>query len=85
MKVHNKYANTAPAGAVYIGRGSPYGNPFVIGRDGTREDVIRKFEEITLPGLDVRALRGKHLVCYCHPKACHGDSIMKKANRESPT
>ncbi len=25
-------AGTAPPGAVYIGRGSPYGNPFVVGR-----------------------------------------------------
>ena len=33
----------APAGAVFIGRGSKYGNPFVIGPDGTREEVIRKF------------------------------------------
>ena len=28
---------------IYIGRGSPYGNPFVIGKDVTREEVIEKF------------------------------------------
>jgi|TARA_Y100000310_G_scaffold297893_1_gene331292 hypothetical protein len=29
----------------YIGRGSVYGNPFVIGRDGNRQEVIAKYEE----------------------------------------
>ncbi len=28
---------------VYIGRPGPWGNPFVIGRDGTREQVIAKY------------------------------------------
>lgn len=27
----------------YIGRGGCFGNPFEIGRDGTREEVIQKF------------------------------------------
>ena len=27
-KVHNKRARTAPPGAVYVGRPSPWGNPF---------------------------------------------------------
>lgn len=27
----------------YIGRGSPFGNPYRIGTDGDREEVIRKF------------------------------------------
>jgi hypothetical protein len=30
---------------IYIGRGTKYGNPFKIGRDGTREEVIQKYEE----------------------------------------
>lgn len=29
----------------YIGRGSPLGNPFIIGKDGTREQVIAKYSE----------------------------------------
>jgi hypothetical protein len=34
----------APArGRVYIGRPSKWGNPFVIGRDGSREEVIEKY------------------------------------------
>ena len=29
---------------VYIGRGSPFGNPFKIGIDGTRLEVIEKYK-----------------------------------------
>lgn len=79
-KVHNKYANTAPANAVYIGRGSLWGNPLRIGWDGTREEVISRFEKEILPNLDVSPLRGKDLVCFCAPKPCHGDALLKKAN-----
>lgn len=67
-------------GAVYIGQGSPYGNPYVIGRDGDRDQVCDLFEKNILPGLDVSALRGKNLLCFCAPKRCHGDAILKKAN-----
>lgn len=80
-RVHNKYHKTAPEDGVYIGRGSPYGNPYVIGKHGTREEVIRLFEIHVLPKLDVSQLRGKHLVCFCKPAACHGDLILKKANQ----
>jgi len=34
-RILNKHTHGIPAGAVYIGRGSPWGTPFVIGRDGT--------------------------------------------------
>lgn len=43
-KVLNKRVNGVPAGAVYIGRGSKWGNPFRIGRDGDRAAVIAKYE-----------------------------------------
>lgn len=76
-KVHNKHHGTAPADAVYIGRGSPWGNPFVIGIHGGRDDVCDLFEKDTLPHLDLTPLIGKDLVCYCAPKRCHGDSILR--------
>ena len=85
MKVHNKYKNTAPSDAVYIGRPTKWGNPFVIGKDGTREDVIRKYEEwiVTQPNLmqALHELRGKDLVCFCAPQGCHGDVLLKLANK----
>ena len=85
-RVHNKRANTAPADAVYIGRGSPWGNPFVIGKDGNRDEVCDRFETEVLPKLDLEPLKGKHLICWCKPARCHGDSIIaalraREANR----
>lgn len=89
-KVHNKHHRTAPPDAVYVGRGSPYGNPFshMSGTNAThqvssRAEAIQRFEDEVLPTLDVSALRGKHLVCFCKPQACHGDSILKKANEST--
>jgi len=79
--VWNKH-KTHPTNAVYIGRGSPYGNPFKIGRDGDRDEVCDRFEREILPTLDVSALRGKDLVCFCAPSRCHGDAILRKANAE---
>ncbi len=70
---------------VYIGRPGPWGNPFVIGKDGTREEVILKYAEHLLadPALVARAkreLRGKTLGCWCKPHICHGDVLMEIAN-----
>lgn len=84
MKIHNKKHGTAPADAVYIGRPSKWGNPFVIGRDGNREQVIAKFEEWILgqPQLlaQLHEIKGKDLVCFCAPEACHGDVLARLAN-----
>lgn len=32
-----------PAGAVYVGRGSKWGNPFVVGKDGPRATCIQLY------------------------------------------
>jgi len=84
MTIHNKKHGTAPADAVYIGRPSKWGNPFVIGKDGNREQVIAKFEEWILgqPQLlaDLHEIKGKDLVCWCAPEACHGDVLARLAN-----
>lgn len=63
---------------VDITRGAgPWGNPFRIGRDGTREEVVAKFREHgEKTGLDKKArieLKGKVLGCACRVKPCHGD------------
>lgn len=72
---------------VYIGRPSVWGNPFKLGVHGsTREEVIAKYETWLL-GKDNKWLRdklpelkGKILGCWCAPKACHGDVLVRLAN-----
>lgn len=82
-KVHNKRAGTAPPDAVYVGRGSRWGNPFKIGRDGDRDEVCDRFEREILPTLDLEPLRGKDLVCWCKPARCHADAILQRLNEQT--
>jgi Domain of unknown function (DUF4326) len=79
---------------VYIGRAVPrsglrasiWGNPFVIGKDGTREEVMAKYRQWLAGKPELLAklpeLKGKVLGCWCAPAACHGDILAELANRE---
>jgi hypothetical protein len=84
-RVLNKRTHGVPHGAIYIGRPGKWGNPFVIGRDGTREEVVAKYRAHLLGNAALLAalpeLRGKDLVCWCAPHACHGDVLLALANR----
>lgn len=66
---------------VYIGRPSKWGNPFLIGRDGTREEVVAKYREwiVTQEDLlkDIGELHNKVLGCWCSPESCHGDVLLE--------
>lgn len=72
---------------VYIGRGSKWGNPFKIGRDGDRKTVIKKYELWVVNQSDLmdslHELEGKTLGCFCHPKSCHGDILKKLLDTRS--
>ena len=78
--------DTAPGpGCVYVGRPSPLGNPYEIGRDGDRASVIQQYAiwlEARLRERDpvvLTALLGIRdtdaLVCHCAPKRCHAEVI----------
>jgi hypothetical protein len=71
---------------VYIGRPSKWGNPFTIGKDGDRDEVIRKYKEwiVTQPNLmrSLHELKGKTLGCWCKPNACHGDVLVELSKEE---
>lgn len=75
---------------VYIGRPGPWGNPFMIGTDGDRETVIKKFElwlqedddAVTLRER-LGELRDKVLGCYCAPNSCHGDVLARMADEDA--
>lgn len=43
VRIWNKRAGNTPVGVIHCGRTSIYGNPFVIGEDGTRDQVCDKF------------------------------------------
>lgn len=85
MTVLNKYhhGNKVPPGAVNIMRGTPFGNPFVIGADGDRDAVIEQYRRWLWNRIkidasfasQVRELHGRDLCCCCAPKACHGDVL----------
>lgn len=69
----------------YVGRPSEYGNPFIIGRDGTREEVVAKHiqyldEHPELKEKIKKDLMGWDLGCFCAPEACHADILLRIAN-----
>lgn len=83
--VVNKYKDDFD---VYIGRGSPWGNPYVIGEDGTRDQVIQLYKDLFFKKIqngdiahaDLLNLKGKRLGCFCSPQNCHGDIIAEYVN-----
>jgi hypothetical protein len=88
IRVLNKKRLTGPVtNAVYVGRPSIWGNPFVISKDGTRAQVIAQYEAwiVRQPALMARLheLRGKNLICWCAPQACHADVLLRLANIRS--
>ena len=76
--------------SVYIGRPTILGNPFVIGKDGTREEVLQKYRrglwramqsgnERVMAELKRLATIASEsdliLSCWCAPEPCHGEII----------
>lgn len=83
-KVYNK-KHSPNADGVYIGRPSKFGNPFKIGEDGDRSEVISKYEnwlnsQPELIAAAKKELIGKNLICWCSPLQCHGHVLLRIAN-----
>lgn len=83
-RVLNKHRDAVPSTALYCGRGSIAGNPFRIGPDGDRDAVCDRYEEWA-PKQDwwrdfLVTARGRDLVCFCAPRRCHCDFILREAN-----
>ena len=87
MQVFNNSIHSYPKDTVYVGRPSKWGNKFIIGKDGTRAEVISKYanwirtQEHLMNALD--ELKGKDLLCWCAPQACHADLLLAMANAET--
>ena len=85
---HHQSGYVFAPGDISIMRPSVFGNPFKIGPDGTRMEVIEKYKELVRrdPRLIERIrkeLRGHRLVCCCKPKPCHGDWLVEVAESEA--
>jgi len=92
IQVVNRHHGKAKPGVhrVYVGRPTALGNPFTIGKDGSREEVIEKYQKwlgtqlyrptkacdqfITLVEYMMTECY-MELECSCAPQACHADII----------
>lgn len=86
-----------PEGAVYVGRGSKWGNPYYVGPGLTPQGAAWRYRDCLfgdlpwpasrpMPTLDeIRSeLRGKNLACWCpENQPCHGDVLLELANKEN--
>ena len=79
--VHPQLISWAKSNGLYvrIDRGTKWGNPFVLERDGDRDTVIDRYrqrlarEDLLLAALG--ELAGMALGCWCAPRRCHGDVL----------
>jgi len=79
------------AGVVFIDKerfpkkSSLFYNPYKIGRDGNRDEVINKFKNYILARLEkepnlkieLEKIKDKNLGCWCYPEKCHGDVLLE--------
>ena len=69
-----------------IDRRTKWGNPFQLGQDGTRAEVIAKYRIWiqTQPQLlaSLHELKGQRLGCWCAPLPCHGDILAALADKK---
>lgn len=69
----------------YPKKSSVFSNPFKIGRDGDRNDVLDKYREYIVEKLDKESslkdellrLKGKNLGCWCAPEPCHANILLE--------
>lgn len=73
---------------LYIGRPSKWGNPFAVGKDGTRKEVLELYKEHVIKNMldDLPELEGLRIACWCKKpstpnKGCHGDILVELFKR----
>lgn len=87
MKLWNRHTMPKDLVYTYIGRGTPWGNPFVVSDrlpQGAAADSYRCMLAKKLAAKDPSALKLVHdlvnvenIVCSCTPRKCHGDSFVE--------
>ena len=96
VKAQRKKGEIVTPFDVYIGRRctqggwnlqtSKWANPYVVGKDGTREEVLEKYVKHLLINsdllLELEELRGKTIACFCSTEEdCHGDILINFLNK----
>jgi len=83
MRILNMKTDRLGPNAVRVDRATHWGNPFTIGKHGSREEVIELYrkhlwQRLASGDLDKRqlqALQGRDLACWCRPQRCHAEVI----------
>jgi len=80
VPAYSPYGRELPQDVVVVCRPSRWGNPYLPGRDGTRDEVIALYRSWLSDRLAadpdfLEPLRGKRLACWCAPLACHADVL----------
>lgn len=69
---------------VRVDRRTKYGNPFVVGKDGDRDEVCDQYAAYLAQNEELQSrvheLRGKALGCWCWPERCHAMELARLAN-----
>jgi len=82
----HKGVDVIPDDAILIDRTTKWGNPFAMHGEKDRETVVEQYREWLMKSPEAKHLRtairrgelnDKKLVCWCHPKACHGDVLLE--------
>lgn len=76
-------------GKRYPSKSSIFANPYKIGKDGERNDVIIKYKKYILDKINTsieyqeefEKIKGKNLGCWCSPEKCHGDVLLELTNK----
>ncbi len=92
--VLNRKEHNVPEGAIYIGRGSKWGNQWshlpnssarhkVWTREEAvvchRRDLLHKIKVGAISIRELATLADKVLICYCSPELCHGHTLAAAA------
>lgn len=90
MRVLNLHQAIGGVSYVRVDRGTDWGNPFVIqsATESERNRVCDLYEQYARWRLTVEPhwldpLHGKNVACWCAPKRCHAETLIRLANKES--
>lgn len=87
IKIYNLRFDLVPGHAIKCDRGTHWGNPFIMRSESEREYVCNMFEEYAVWRLSVEPtwldplLHARGLACWCVPKRCHVQTLVRLIER----